>query len=65
MTPKEEALLDTISNYKTLPKKEQKRLRPLLDETIQRHKELDRSSKIISEFLKEYNILRSDYRLKD
>lgn len=46
-----EKLLIIINKYKRLPIEKQEELKPLYDETIARHKRLQRCSKIIDRFV--------------
>lgn len=56
LTPEDHELIKTIISYHSLPGKEQERLRPLLEDTIARHRVLGRMSK----FFKEYFSVRED-----
>jgi len=46
-----EKLLDAISNFNTLSKEEQEQARPLLEETIERFKDVEQCHDIIVDFL--------------
>ena len=61
MEKRDELLLDAISNLHSLPVKEQRKLRPLLAETIDRHRKFKRDREVrdrhMDNFLNELKVL--------
>ena len=61
MEKRDEQLLDAIDNIKTLPIIEQRKLHPLLHETIDRHRKLKRDREVrdrhIKNFLKDLSYI--------
>ena len=50
MEKRNELLLDAIDNFKSLPVKMQRQLRPLLEDTIDRHRLIEKNKEIIDKF---------------
>lgn len=48
---RDQKLLDKIANYRTLSEKEQKKVRPILIETIERHIGLQRTHEVLDEYV--------------
>jgi len=69
MEKRDEQLLDAIDNIKTLPIIEQRKLHPLLHETIDRHRKLKRDREVrdkhIKSFLEELRYIKKNERAKN
>lgn len=53
---RDETLLSLLKKFSTLPEKQQEKLIPVLDRTIERHKEVKRQSKIFNYYFNNYEL---------
>lgn len=56
MKEREKNLIEVLKKFSTLPKKQQNKMRPLLEKTFRRHEDITRSLKIFDYYSKTHAI---------
>ncbi len=56
MKERDKNLIKTLKEFSALPEKQQNKLKPLLEKTFQRHREIGRGLKILEYYASSFNI---------